>query len=306
MHEMNNLGAVDLNLLVVLDALLAERHVTRAAVRLNRSQPAVSHALARLRHLFGDPLLVRRSGRLEPTARALEIAPQLAGALERMRRVLGPSAFDPAEERRTFRLAMSDYGAAVVLPGLVRMLRRQAPAIDLVVSQASREVMVSQVIDGEIDLAFGVFPGPVDGVRAQTLFEESFACLADAASLAALPSLDLPAYLARPHALVALRADVDSEIDAALAAAGHRRRVCIVLPHWGIAPDLIRGTDLVLTAARRILPHPASAAGLRRFEPPFAIPTFAFRQIWHRRRDGDAGHRWLRQRVMAATGSDPP
>lgn len=96
---MNSLAGIDLNLLVVLDALLAERHVSRAALRLNKSQPAVSHALARLRHLFDDPLLVRHGGRLEPTLRALEIAPQLTDAMGRMRSLLTPAGFDPATER---------------------------------------------------------------------------------------------------------------------------------------------------------------------------------------------------------------
>ncbi|MEK1949364.1 MAG: LysR family transcriptional regulator, partial [Ensifer adhaerens] len=136
---MNNLTGIDLNLLVVLDALLTERHVSRAAVRLNKSQPAVSHALARLRELFDDPLLVRHGGRLEPTIRALELAPRLVEAMGRVRSLLAPAGFDPATERHVFRLAMSDYGAAVLLPKLMATLRAEAPYIDLIVSQASRE-----------------------------------------------------------------------------------------------------------------------------------------------------------------------
>lgn len=299
MQVMNTLAGIDLNLLVVLDALLAERHVSRAALRLNRSQPAVSHALARLRALLDDPLLVRRGGRLEPTARALDIAPQLADALDRMRLLLAPPGFDPGTERRTFRIAMSDYGAAVLLPALLPVLRRKAPHVDLVVSQASREMMVSQVIDGEIDLALGVFPGLDATLRSALLFEESFGCLADAASLGGARAMDLTTYLARPHVLVSLRADSGNEIDAALAAIGAARRVCLTLPHWRLAPELVRGTDLVLTVARRVLPRGAGADGLRVFDPPFAIPRFPFEQVWHRRRDGDAAHGWLRGEIAA-------
>lgn len=116
MQHMNNLRAVDLNLLVVLDALLAERHLSRAAARLNMSQPAVSHALARLRHLLGDPLFRREGGRMVPTLRAQALAPPLAEALAQIRSVLGPDAFDPAAPH-VFRLTMSDYGAGLVLPG---------------------------------------------------------------------------------------------------------------------------------------------------------------------------------------------
>lgn len=302
MHRMNSLSGIDLNLLVVLEALLAERHVSRAAIRLNRSQPAVSHALARLRHLLDDPLLVRHGGGLQPTARAMEIAPLLADALDRMRRLLVPAGFDPATERRTFRLAMSDYGATVILPRLLPALRTQAPGIDLEISQSSREAMTVQVMDGEIDLAFGVFPTLERSMRALRLFDERYACLADDASLGGAVSMDLAAYLARPHALVALRADVESEVDSALAAIGHKRRVALLLPHWGAAAGLIAGTDLVLTVARRILPPSVEANGLAVFEPPFAIPVFGFEQIWHRRRDSDAAHQWLRETILSLCG----
>ncbi|OCP11159.1 MULTISPECIES: LysR family transcriptional regulator [unclassified Ensifer] len=294
---MNNLGAIDLNLLVVLDALLAERHVSRAAIRLNKSQPAVSHALARLRSLFDDPLLVRHGGQLEPTVRALEIAPRLTEALAHMRQLMGSEAFDPAREHHVFRLAMSDYAALVLLPQLMAVLRWQAPNVDLVVSQASREVMMSQAVDGEIDLALGVFPALAEDLRTSLLFKEHFACLADGASLGGEKTMDLSAYLERPHVLVSLRGDTGNEIDLALAAVGHKRRIALALPHWSAAPGLVIGTDLVLTVARRILPHDAEAGSLTIFAPPFAIPPFAFRQIWHRRRDGDPAHRWLRDLI---------
>lgn len=294
---MNNLAGMDLNLLVVLDALLAERHVSRAALRLNKSQPAVSHALARLRALFDDPLLVRHGGQLQPTLRALEIAPQLAEALAQLRQLMGSQEFDPAREHHTFRLAMSDYGALVLLPGLMAALRRQAPNIDLIVSQASRDVMMSQAIDGEIDLALGVFPVLAEDLRTSLLFEEHFACMADGTNVGQA-SMDLAAYLARPHVLVSLRGDAGNEIDLALATAGHERRIALALPHWSVAPGLVLGTDLVLTVARRILPHGAAAAPLTVFDPPFVIPPFSFRQIWHRRRDADPAHRWLREMVQ--------
>lgn len=314
MHQMNNLSAIDLNLLVVLEALLAERHVSRAALRLNRSQPAVSHALNRLRHLLADPLLVRHGGRLEPTARALELEPKLADALGRMRQMLSPPEFDPSTAERTFRIAMSDYGAAVVLPALMPVLRAQAPLIDLIISQASREVMRAQVRDGEIDLALGVFPDLTPSprsrdartIRSAVLFEESFACAADAARVSD-GALDLEAYVGRPHALVAYASAADSEVDEALALIGLERRICLTLPHWSIAPALLADTDLVLTVARRIVTGGMTPASLAIFDPPFPIPAFAFTQIWRQSREGDAGHDWLcRQIEAAARRSDPP
>ena len=297
---MDDLRRIDLNLLLTLHALLAEQHVSRAALRLHRSQPAVSHALAQLRDLFADPLLVRRGGRLQPTARALELVQPLQEALQQLDALLSRPGFDPARARRSFRLAMSDYGARVVLPRLMRGLREEAPGIDLVVTQGSREAMLSQLFDGEIDLALGVFPTLAAPLCAEPLFEERFACLADRDTLPARGGLTLEEWLARPHVLVAVRPGADNEIDLALAAQGQQRRVALALPHWAAATEVIAGTDLLLTVARRSLEGRLSLKGLRCFEPPLPIRAFEFQQAWHERREGDAAHRWLRGRVMRA------
>ncbi len=302
---MDDLRRIDLNLLLTLHALLAEQHVSRAALRLHRSQPAVSHALAQLREIFADPLLVRRGGRLQPTARALELAQPLQEALQQLDTLLGRPGFDPARARRSFRLAMSDYGARVVLPRLMQGLRRDAPEVDLVVTQGSREAMLSQLFDGEIDLALGVFPTLAAPLRAETLFEERFACLADRDSVPGRGGLTLAQWLARPHVLVAVRPGADNEIDLALSALGEQRRVALALPHWTAATEVIAGTDLVLTVARRSLEGRLSLRGLRCFEPPLPIRAFSFQQAWHERREGDAAHRWLRGRVMQACLLEP-
>lgn len=302
---MDDLRRIDLNLLLTLHALLAEQHVSRAALRLHRSQPAVSHALAQLREIFADPLLVRRGGRLQPTARALELAQPLQDALQQLDALLNSPGFDPTRARRSFRLAMSDYGARVVLPRLMRGLREDAPEVDLVVTQGSREAMLSQLFDGEIDLALGVFPTLAAPLRAETLFEERFACLADRDSLPARGGLTLAQWLARPHVLVAVRPGADNEIDLALAALGEQRRVALALPHWTAATEVIAGTDLLLTVARRSLAGRLSLRGLRCFEPPLPIRAFNFQQAWHERREGDAAHRWLRDRVMQACQLEP-
>jgi len=296
---MDDLRRIDLNLLLTLHALLSEQHVSRAAVRLHRSQPAVSHALAQLREMFADPLLVRRGGRLQLSSLAQALREPLEQALAQLDGLLVSPRFEPARARRTFRLAMSDYGARVVLPGLVRLLRREAPEIDLVVSQGSREAMLGQLIDGEVDLALGVFPELPSEVQVQLLFEESFVCLADAHSLPSNGELPLVQWLARPHVLVAVRPGIDNEIDLALKALGERRRIALTLPHWGVAQGLIIGTDLILTVARRSLVGAPLEPHLCMFAPPLPIAPFAFTQAWHSRREGDAGHRWLRERIRA-------
>ena len=305
MQDSNNLRGIDLNLLVVLDALLAERHVSRAAIRLNMSQPAVSHALARLRLLFDDPMLIRRGGKLVPSSKAQQIAPTLSEALRQMREVLGPSGFDPARETRKFRLAMSDYGSGVVLPGLLRLLRLEAPGIDLVITQSGREAMLRLVLDGECDLALGVFPDLPERLEAGRLTVERFACLADREMMAGQDCLDLEAYLSRAHVLVAMNDGANTEIDTALKAMGHVRRIAVTLPHWGNAPRLIHGTDLVLTVARNALAPYEHDPSLIIFEPPFQIPPFPFVQVWHERSGGDPAHLWLRNAIAISLSANP-
>ena len=296
---MNNLRTLDLNLLVTLQALLEEKHISRAALRLHRSQPAVSHALANLRRQFNDPLLVRRAGGLALTPRAAELLPALTGTLGQLGDLLSTPTFDPAYSSRTFRLAMSDYGARVVLPKLVRVLRQRAPGIDLLISHGSREAMLADVADGEVDMALGVFPGRHSGrLRVQTLFEERFVCLADAATLPQGAPLSLADWLARPHVLVAIRSASENEIEQALAQIGAKRRIAVQLPHWSAANGLIAGTDLILTVAQRNLASLTPDSRLACFEPPVAIPPFAFELLWHQRRDADAAQRWLREQLI--------
>lgn len=291
---MDELRRIDLNLLLALHALLAERHVSRAALRLHKSQPAVSHSLALLRAHFNDPLLLRRGGRMELTVRAQALVQPLGEALASLNGLLAAPTSEPAGLRRRFRLALSDYAARVVLPPLVRLVRTQAPGLDLAISQASREAMLAQLVDGELDLALGIFPNAPPEIELQSLFEEHFVSVADASTLPARGGLDLAQWLARPHAMVSLRADADDEIGAALAALGRRRHLALVLPHWSAAADAIAGTDLVLTVASRAVEPLRRNTGLRRFHPPLALPRFDYQQAWHSRRSEDAAHRWLR------------
>ncbi|EBY7415779.1 LysR family transcriptional regulator [Salmonella enterica subsp. enterica serovar Alachua] len=303
MHHANNLRNVDLNLLVILDVLLTERHVSRAAIRLNMSQPAVSHALARLRDLLDDPLLVREGAGLVPTLKAMEIAKPLTEVLTGVRSVLGPQGFDPATTQYRFHLSMSDYGGSILLPGLVRDLRQDAPGIDLAVSQFSREGMVARILDGEIDLGFGVFPHLPAQITAELIMQDEYVCLLDRRSLKG-QTLDTETYFARPHALVAVRGDATTEIDESLRLAGHTRHIAVVVPHWGVAPRLITGTDLILTIARGGLMNLPPDDNLVVLPAPVALPPIPFVQVWHKRRESDPAHRWLRSRISLTVLED--
>lgn len=304
MHNMNNFHPSDLSLLPILAALIDERHVSRAALRLNRSQPAVSHALARLRAIFNDPLLVRGEGGLQPTARALQLAEPLAEALALVRSMVDQPHFDVERCTRQFRLSLSDYGAVILLPELVARLRKSAPMVDLSIVSYGRERALAALVDGEIDLAIGVYPvlkqAAHSDLRNTLLFEETFACLFDKSGGCAALSLD--DYLTRPHVRVAVAPQDDSEVDDALARIGRKRRIAVQIPHWSAAPDLLSGTDLLLTAAKRSIEH-LGKQSLQCSELPFRLSSFPFVQTWHRRRDNDAPHRWLREQIDEAAGA---
>lgn len=293
---MDDLRRLDMNLLLTLHALLIEKHVTRAALRLHRSQPAVSHSLSQLRQIFNDTLLVRREGGLALTTRAQALLAPLEQALTQLNGLLQTPSFDPHDASRHFRLALSDYGTNVVLPTLIRQLRTKAPGISLAISHASREMMLAQLIDGEIDLGLGVFPKRPPEVHAELLFEEQFACLADRATLPEDDKLSFKAWLERPHILVTMHPDSANEVDSVLVANGVSRNVVLTLPHWNTAINLIAGTDLILTAAQRSMAR-IDTADLHVFPPPFTIPSFAFQQVWHTRRESDPAHLWLRHAI---------
>ena len=301
MHSIHDLRRIDLNLLVILDALLEERHVSRAAERLAMTQPAVSHALNRLRELLGDPLLVRSGNQMQLTRRAFELAGPLREVLGGVRRLVLGDAFDPASAELELRLGMSDYGAWVVLPGLLPVLRREAPGVHLEVRQASRLDMAEQVASGELDGALGVFPLLPEGLRVQRLFEERFVCLCSSQTLGTSARLNLDDYLAAPHLRVALQQSPAEEIDSHLERLGRRRQVAATVPHFSVAPSLLAGTDMVLTIAARMLPDDLDRFGLASFEPPLKLAPFDFVQIWSDASDDDPARRWLRGKLAEVT-----
>lgn len=296
-----NLAAVDLNLLVVLDALLAERSVTRAALRLRLTQPAVSHALGRLRSLLRDPLLVRGPAGMVPTPLALALAPRLVAVLRELGCLLAPArAFDPASSTRSFTLGMSDYAASVVLPALARRLADGAPNVTLVARDTNHGEGLALLDAGTAELVVGNFPEPPKRVASEALFQEGFACALRAGHPALAGSFDLDAYLGCAHLNVSLRGEPTGYVDRVLARHRLRRRLTLVAGHFLMAPALVAATDLVATEPERVLLPAAARLGLELRPVPFAVPAFAVVQMWPHRLDADAGHAWLRDQVRAA------
>ena len=302
MHDAHDgLAGVDLNLVLALDALLAERHVTRAAARLGITQSAASHTLARLRELIGDPILVRGPrGTMMPTPRAEQLAPQIHRVLLDLAGVLRGESFDPATARRTFRIGASDYVELVLLPKLAERVSRLAPGIDLWVHSFT-DYGDEELAAGVLDVVIGP---PRSSVRPaatfeKVLFDESFTCILRSKHPLADGRMTLARYCAVPHVLIAPRGTPGSYVDDALRALGKTRRVALAVPHFLVVPHIIAGSDLVATIATRVAALFTETLDLVTLPPPVQIPKFQIALAWHERNHQDAAHRWLREQLLA-------
>lgn len=266
-----NLAGVDLNLLTVFEALLSERHVTRAARRVGLAQPSVSNALARLRALFDDPLFVRAPGGMRPTPRAEALAPHVAAALAAVRAALETGrGFAPATARRAFRLAAADYTEVVLLPGLLARLGAEAPGVDLRVRPLGPG-WAEEFDRGGLDAAVGVFPNLPKRFRRQRLLTEEFVGIARAGRV---PE-GLAAFCAARHVLVSQQGADAGAADAALAAIGQRRRIAVTVTGFQSLAQTVAAADLVAVTARRLAARMAAMLPLALFPLPMPMPGFA-------------------------------
>jgi DNA-binding transcriptional LysR family regulator len=297
MHDMN-IGAIDLNLLVALQALLTERHVTRAAARMGLTQPAMSHALARLRATLDDPLLVRSKGGLQLTPRATSMLEPLERLLHDAAGLLAtPTAFDPSTSTRRFRIATSDYIEIVLIPKVLEELGRQAPRVDVDLLLLKDGHGIDALEEGEVDLLLippGVVDRPHASIMSQRVLSEKFVCVVRADHPTVGRKMTLERYIELGHILVSPRASRGGIVDDVLAKIGLTRRVAVVVPHFLVAPFLVEKTDHVLTLAARIAKSLAPAVKLKALPPPIDLPGFDINLVWHERDQADPAHAWLR------------
>jgi DNA-binding transcriptional LysR family regulator len=295
-----NLRSVDLNLLVVFDALITERNVTRAAARNGLSQPAVSKALNRLRYLFDDPLFVRRDRAMEPTARALELAGPIHGALADISRTLTlPAAFDPATVTATVKIATIDLYHTNLLPALVGHLRRHAPGVDLQVRANDCSRLHERLAAGETDLAFAPLGTRTGDISAEPLWNDRLVMLVGRDNPLTEP-VSLESYAAAGHLVDAGHVQVSVEgigtsvVDAILSARGLRRRIVLVLPNSAGVPFVVAATDLIATLPSRIVKGLPAVPNIRVLTPPFPDVEVCPHMFWHRRTHNDPLQVWLR------------
>lgn len=303
-----NLLRLDANLLVTLDVLLDERSVSGAARRLGLSQPAVSHALARLRALLGDPLLVRSGGRMAPTARAKALAAPLRSGLALLAQAItSPPTFDPAADEAQLRLAVLDVYATTLVPRLVHRAATAGPGLRLDVSALDMRRVWEQLRAGELDAAVIGPWAPPEDIEAEMLFEEHLRALvrADHPLVAAGRAPTAADYCAWPHVTFRITGHGAHPIDAALAEGGHARRVLARLTHFQSAAEVARTTDAVVNLPSSLaLGLAARDPGLVSFGIPLPAPiTYAVSMVWPRTLDAVPAQRWFRAQVRACASA---
>ncbi|MBN9410628.1 MAG: LysR family transcriptional regulator [Burkholderiales bacterium] len=300
-----DLRRIDLNLLVVLEAVVSETSVSRAARRLHLSQSALSHSLARLREAFGDPILVRHGRAMEATPRALAALPEVRSLLVQVGRLFAHGGrFDPATVDRHIHIGASDHAAATVLPRLLERMREQAPNIRLRVHHAGRVDAPAMLRSGELDLALGVFNHLTADLGTLPLHDDPYLCAVDARTGPRRP-MTRTDYLQCEHVNVLVQGDTLGVIDEALARQGLTRRIVLTVAHFGTALALLRGTPLVYTGPASLLRAAGAVAGLKVFEPPLQLPPFPTQLAWSRRTDNDEALQWMRS-VLAGGGAAQP
>lgn len=307
-----NIARVDLNLLVYLDVLLRECNVTRAAEELGISQPAMSNSLRRLRDLFNDPILVRTSDGMTPTDRALELKPMVRKVMSAAEQTILPKTqFEPAESNRIFRIMASDYTEATLLPGLLSVLRDQAPNIRLDIMTPS-DVSFHDVERGKVDLIINRFDSLPQSFHQVHLWDDSFSCVVNAQN-PIVKNWTLESYLAHKHVWVSKTGmgigvgmtpgDVQRMgwVDEALRKLDVTREITVFTRHYQAALMLGEQQHLIVTiptmAARGISDNPKMII----LEPPFEIPRMRLKMVWSPLLQHDPGHRWMRQTIKSVS-----
>lgn len=294
-----DIADVDLNLLVVFDALLKARSVSGAARALKMSQPATSFALNRLRKMFGEPLFVRTARGIHPTPYAESLSVPLETILDRIRAdLLQQPTFDPASEQRSITFNMQDIGELVFLPRILDRLNEIAPGLHVRTVNLPPQLLEPALRSGEVDIALGHFPD-LDGAALfqQRLFSHSFVCIVRADHPTIKDEMTRRQFLEGLHAVVHPAGHMSDSLEAELQAQGLTRRVSVRIEHFLAVPTILSQSNLIFTVPYAIGAGLAKLADIKLVQPPFKAKPRIVKQHWHARFQHDAANRWLRSLV---------
>jgi len=297
-----DINRVEIRLLIGLDALLAERNVTRAARRIHLSQPATSSLLARLRELFRDPLLVRSGRELVPTERALALVEPVQRLLADIGHLIEPPLpFDPETAKRSFVIAATDYVGLALFPRLVDLLRVAAPRIRVGLTAHNSSSVARQLESGEHDLAVAnstLIPG---ALRSRALFDERLVCVARKNHPKIRGRITLDQFCSLDHVVVSPRGVFTTVTDGLLEDMGRERKVKFWVQHFSLVPELVSKTDMVAIYPARLATR--FGGRLQILAPPIPLPNFTLTMAWHERAHRDSGSEWLREMMVQCARS---
>ncbi len=294
-----NFGSLDLNLLVLFDALMRTRSVTQAGEKVGLSQSATSNALHRLRAAFDDPLFVRTPKGMEPSALALELEAPIRLALDQLRgAVERGQTFDPATASRTFTILMSDIAQMLHMPGVVAMMRATAPSVRLHNLALSLREAKQAMADGALDMAIGFLPDLGADFRRQSLFSETWVCVVARNHPRIGSTMSPEEYLAETHVsfrpAVAVHSTLDALLAAQFAGKGISRSIGLVVPYSSGIAATVAACDLLLTVPVGLALTMVALADVRLVPLPFELPPIDLNMQWHERVHRDPGGKWLR------------
>jgi DNA-binding transcriptional LysR family regulator len=307
MSKNMNVDDFDLNLLVCFDELMRERNVSRAAEKLNISQPAMSSSLKRLRDYFADPLLVRTARGMEPTEKALTLEPLVRQSLTMAEELLSPSeAFNPLSSKRTFRILVSDYVEGLLISALVAHIQAYAPQLSLDIMTLS-DGSFQDLEKGAIDLAINNFDFIPQSFYKRSIWKDSFSCLM-ATGHPLLAANTLQNYLSASHIWVSKtgigvgtgmsQSSSRGWVDNTLEELGHERHISVFTRHYQIIPRLVRQTNLVATMPTRAALLYKDNTDLVIVEPPFNIEEIEISMIWSPLLHHNSAHKWIRETLI--------
>ena len=299
-----NFNKLDLNLLVIFDALMKTRSVTLAGEKVGLSQSATSNSLQRLREAFGDPLFVRTPTGMQPSALAIEIEDEVRDALDRLRVVTERGLnFDPANSRRTFKLLLSDLAQMAHMASFIALLRRDAPGVDVINRSLPLREAKEAMAAGDLDVAVGFLPDLGADFHRQSLFVEHWVCVVSRNHPTIGEVLTQEDYLGGAHLAyrppASIHASLDPLLEAQFSGRGVSRRVVLSVPYTSGMGSIVAASDLILTAPQGLAMSMARLTGVRVVPLPFDLPSIDLSMQWHDRMHKDPGNRWFRQTFAA-------
>lgn len=300
------LSDIDLNQLVLFHQLMVERRVSKVADKLGLTQPAVSNSLARLRRLFGDELFLRTPSGMVPTPFAEQLAQSVGDALALIHSGLNQQTrFDPASEKRSVTIGMTDIGEIVFLPTLVERLRREAPGVTLNTVRNTAVTLRDDMESGKVDLAIGLLPMLKAGFFQRRLFLQRYVCLFRQGHPIDKRKLTLSALREAEHLVVVAAGTGHGKADELIRRAGVERVVRLTVPHFVGVGQILQRTDLVATVPERLAQHLAEPFGLRYLPHPVPLPQVSINAFWHAKMHRSPAHQWLRAVVFELFADDP-